>query len=150
MHSDHLAFCRLKPWGVSGIWLLTWKSFSCQTNPFSGTFLCEFVSVVPDGSLWGGLVWFALPSQTSFTLLLSSLSKLILTLWLLAQSLFHLTEGYFTWRKLVTILPWGVHSISQLVVFEIPSDDLFLLTILKCLVRKAWILLTDWAIFREW
>lgn len=150
MHSNHLAFCRLKPRGVSGIWLVTWKSFSCQTNPFPGTLLCEFVSAVPDGSLWGGLAWFALPSQTSFTLLLSSLSEWILTLWLLAQSLFHRTEGYFTWRKLAIILQWGVHSISQLAVFDIPSDDLFLLTILKCLVRKAWIFLTDWAIFREW
>lgn len=59
--------------------------------------------------------------------------------------------GLFYLRKtLVIILQWGVHSISQLAVFEIPPDDLFLLTILKCLVRKAWILLTDWAIFREW
>lgn len=41
MHSNHLAFLRLKPWGVSGIWLLTWKSFSCQTNPFPCTFLCN-------------------------------------------------------------------------------------------------------------
>lgn len=61
MHSNHLAFCRLKPWEDSGIWLPTWKSFSCQTNPFPGTFLCEFVSVVPDGRLWGVWAWFALP-----------------------------------------------------------------------------------------
>lgn len=49
MHSNHLAFRRPKPWGVSGIWLLTWKSFSCQTNPFPCTFLCESVSAVPGG-----------------------------------------------------------------------------------------------------
>lgn len=72
MHSNHLAFLSLKPWGVSGIWLLTWKSFSCQTNPFPCTFLCKFVSVVPDGRLRGGWVRFALASGPLHTAPLTS------------------------------------------------------------------------------
>ena len=142
MHSNHLAFCRLKPRGVSGIWLLTWKSFSCQTNPFPCTFLCKFVSVAPGGRLRGGgygphclgrLLHTAPLTSSWVSFNLAAINSFIVSLnW---SVIWLDNNGYYSEIGMSQLM--GIKWTNLQFLKSLWMASLFLLTNLQGLIRKA-------------